>query len=594
MNNSQKPIFYRIMGSFCESNKLLMNNGKIFIFSTFSVMFLLGIIPAFSTIVMQRIINSLQLGETYFNYYILLIGIYICLDIIEAIINSCYSIYYSKFSANFDKEIRIKLLEKAAQLKLEDYEDHNIYNTINRAKSQTGGSILSFYSSFATIFKTIVKISSSIIILSKYNLILILAILIIPIAKYLYSIKVGQLQYDIQVKRTDKERKVWYIDHIIMTGQAYKELKLFNIFGYLIEMYKTLKEKFITEDMKILKRSFIVQLILQIVDSMISGIIFASIVLSGLSGLILIGDVVTYTKCVFSIKADTESIFSIISTTVKNSLFISLLYEFLNLDIQNDCENKNDIKEIKSLEFRAVSYKYKNSSDYCLKNINFKIDKNCKIGVVGKNGAGKSTLIKLLLGFYNDYKGEIFINGIELRELNHNSYYKRIGSVFQDYVKYECSLRENVAFGNLDNINNDKAIIESLNSVNLNPEIYKKDINIVLGNWFGTKQLSLGEWQRVAIARAFIKNADLYILDEPDASLDVMAEIEMLSYYKKILKNKMGFFVTHKVNQIHMLADYILVMDNGEIVQSGNHEDLLKYGGVYKELYDQQRKQSIE
>lgn len=594
MTNNEKPSFHRIINTFYESNKFLINNGKKFVFSTFFVMFIGGIIPAFSTVVMQRIINLLQIGEVDFNYYLILISIYTILDIVEAIINSWYSIFGLKFSAEFDKTIRIKLLEKASELNLEDYEDHNVYNMINRAKNQSGGSILNFYNSFAIIFKTIVKIVSSIIIFSKYSLALILVILVIPIVKYFYSIKVGQLQYKIQVDRTTEERKAWYIDYIIMTGQAYKELKLFGIFEYLINTYKMLKEKFIDEDLKILKRSFYMQLVMQIMDLVLSGLIFASIVLNGLSGIILIGDVITYTKCVFSIKDDTENIFSIISTTVRESMFISLLFEFLNLNTQSCDERKNSIDKIETIEFKNVSYKYKHSPNYCLKNINFKIEGKDKIGIIGRNGSGKTTLIKLLLGFYHSYEGEIFINGIDLKKINLISYYKKVGSVFQDYIKYECSLRENVAFGELDNLSNDEKIVELLNFVNLDPDIYKHNIDIILGNWFGTKQLSLGEWQKVAIARAFIKDADLFILDEPDASLDIMAEMEMLNYYKKILDNKVGFFVSHKVKEMHVLTDYILVIENGEIIEKGSHEELLKSGGIYKKLYDQQNEQSVE
>lgn len=171
------------------------------------------------------------------------------------------------------------------------------------------------------------------------------------------------------------------------------------------------------------------------------------------------------------------------------------------------------------------------------------------------------------------------------------SYYSKISCVFQDYIKFETTLRENVAYGDVGRVEKEDEIEEALLLSELNKSIYKKNgLDTFLGNWFGEKELSSGEWQRIAIARAFFKKSDLYILDEPDASLDVVIEEELLRKYKKKLSESMGIFITHKISHAKEVADQIVVLKNGRIIQSGTHDYLIENEGMYKKLYNLHKK----
>ena len=229
-----------------------------------------------------------------------------------------------------------------------------------------------------------------------------------------------------------------------------------------------------------------------------------------------------------------------------------------------------------------------------MKNANFFVGPGESIAFVGENGSGKTTLSKLILGLYDEYEGDIFINDINLKEINMESYQKKIGTVFQDYIKYETSIRENIAFGNMEYLYNDEEIYRVLKDVNLDNKINERDgLDTIIGHWFGGQQCSIGEWQRLAIARALIKNADVYIFDEPDAALDVLRQREIVELFKKTMYGKIGFYISHKINFVNELADTIMVIQNGIIEEIGTHDELLRKNGKYFNMYTEAMKGSV-
>lgn len=196
--------------------------------------------------------------------------------------------------------------------------------------------------------------------------------------------------------------------------------------------------------------------------------------------------------------------------------------------------------------------------------------------------------MKLLLGLYDEYEGEILINDIDLKKIDIETYQKKIGVVFQDYMRYETSIRENIAYGNLSQFDNEEEIHRLLKAVGLEHKAKDEEgIDTIVGNWFGGQQFSVGEWQRLAIARALIKKADVYIFDEPDASLDVFKQREMIRLFKEAMEHKIGIYVSHKINYVNEVADKIIVVQNGEITEMGDHEGLMERKGHYYQLYQE-------
>lgn len=264
------------------------------------------------------------------------------------------------------------------------------------------------------------------------------------------------------------------------------------------------------------------------------------------------------------------------------------------MDKEVSPEGTKQINEINSITVRNLSYKYKNSTSYVLNNINFEIKNNSIVLFVGLNGSGKTTLMKLILGFYNDYEGEILINGIDLKNIDKQSYYRLTSCIFQDFIKYEATVRENIGFGDIDNIYNDKLIIDMLKNMDLDKRRVLK-LDTVLGSWFeGAEQLSGGEWQRISLGRVFFRDAELFVLDEPDSALDVMTEYYILDKYLEMLKGKIGVCSSHRFSRMSFFSDEILVLENGSIAERGNHTELIEKKGLYYHLYQKSNNNDLE
>lgn len=556
-----------------------------YVITSVAVSLTLGALPTASIIIMQKIINSLQLGDTCFRDIIILIFLYISLDLISATISLLHTHYSTIANLRFSKKIELEMLKKATNLTLENYEDSELHNIISRARNEGLIKIWNCFTNIVSIIKQLVSLTCSITIISIYQPSLISIILVPVVFRYFVSLKFNKERFEIQRARTTRERKAWYITHLVFTGIAFKEITLFGLQKYLLQKYGNYREKSIAEDIKFSQKTNSVFWGFSLVDNIIGGVIFIYILSCGYNGNILIGNVISYTRCLFNIKSSVEAVFSIFDALAKDSLFVRQYFDFMELS-----ERPNKVKtigKINQITVSNLSFKYKNSSSYILQNISFNIKGGDKVLIVGLNGSGKTTLIKLLLGFYDEYEGDIFINGINLKEIDKISYYAQISGVFQDFIRYEASLRENVALSNVSQIENDDLISCSLALADF-LELFKKNPDAMLGSWFdGAIQLSGGQWQKIALARAFFKDASLYLLDEPNSALDVSTENFVLDTFFKKLSSKIGICSSHRFSRMCFYVNKILVFDGGMIVEQGTHEELLKSKRLYYKMYQE-------
>ena len=250
------------------------------------------------------------------------------------------------------------------------------------------------------------------------------------------------------------------------------------------------------------------------------------------------------------------------------------------------------IDEINTIEFKNVYFKYPTRKTWALENVSFSIRKGDILAIVGENGSGKTTLIKLLNGLYDDYKGNILINGIEIKTINKDSLRLSLATLFQDYNKYQFTIKDNIGFGSINRLNDDDKIRESAykggaeNFINQLPNNYNQQV----GYWFeGGTQLSGGQWQKLGLSRLFMKDADCLILDEPTASLDSFSELEIFKQLYKNSKDKINIIITHRFINANF-TNKIMVLKSGKIIEKGTHEELLKKEGFYKSMYDIQSK----
>lgn len=572
--------------------KLINKVDKKYIYIMISTIIFTSLIPPISLKVMQEIINMLQSDIRNLQKIFIMVAIYLLIDFIQIIIQMSTGYYKNKFELSFNLYIKQKILEKAARLNLNDYENSKIYDMLQRADQQGEGQLISYFDTALGVIGLLITSISYCLIILAFRGWIVPILIIIPILRFLIGNKINRKEFNIVKSRTNDERKAWYDAYVITSGINYKELKLFNLFSHFIEKYTLLTQMFIKQDIGIFKTRMKWFLVFDILEQALIGALFAYTIYCGYMVQILIGDVITYTRSMVSAKEQVQSIISTMSTLNKVSLFINQLFEFLTIKEDKNIGNVV-IDNIDSISTKHLSFRYRENDKYALYDVNLEIKRGSFIAIVGCNGSGKTTLMKILMGYYQDYEGEILINGINLKKINKECYLKKIGALFQDFTKYEGTIRENICYSNLDIFNDDNKITSAYKKFELDYLVknQEKGIDTQLGFWFECgKQISLGQWQRIALSRAFVRDADLYFLDEPNAALDPISEYSMSKLYKKVFGNKIGIVIVHKFNNFINDANKIIVLKDGQVVGQGTHESLMKTSSEYEQLYNLQSK----
>lgn len=576
--------------------RLLWGVGKLHLILITIFYIISGILPAISVLATQFLLNAIQTGMgKELNYVLYPLIIYLALNFFRYIISQLNSYLQNIFRIDLNYEMSIMILEKARTLSLSDFENSEVYDKLRRAQSEAIERPYTVFIIVLSIASQFIGLISSLAILSYWKPWVILLVVIIPIISTIYMAKMGHLQYKMEYERAQEKRKAWYLNYIMTNDIAFKEIKIYNLGNYFIKRYKELYKEFIKQDKKIIRKRTLVSFIFEILDQIIGGFILFLIVQSAYLGEILLGSTVAYIKSMSNIKGNMEGLLGSISAMYQNNLYVKQLFDFLEMPISEEIVELDSIpiKEIRTIEFKKLSFKYPNREEYALKNIDFRIEKGESISLVGENGSGKSTLVKLLSGFYNNYEGEILINGIDLRRINRESLGKRIGVIFQDFNKYELTCRENVGLGNIDLIDNDIKLEEAISKAYANEIVdnLPKGIDTQLGVWFSSGvQLSGGQWQRIALSRAFLRDADCYILDEPSSSLDPISEHEIFQRTSELTKDKISIFISHRLYNLRKISSRIFLLKEGELVEEGTHEELIELNGYYRYLYDLQNK----
>lgn len=541
-----------------------------------------GMMPAMLLLLLQQILNYIQNGNGGMEKCFEMVAIYIFLTCFNNFLIQRITLYENIFQKEFCKYTDMIFMNKVLELELKEYENKEIYNKINQAQLQNGTGILNYFRLIYQCVASFMALLSAIIIMGRYSYWIAIGIMVLPIIECIISITFRKKQYCLIVNRTERERTCWYMNFLAIQGTAFKEIRLNNLKSYILEKYEELKKISISEDVKLTRQAFTYDVLIDFFENLVFGCILIRLVYLGFIKKILIGEINTYISCIQQIQQQTETIIQQAGDGFQNTLYLKLLFEFLDLKPRRKIKEGIQINKISKVEVRHLFYRYGKNACYALKDVNLILEPGKTIGLIGRNGSGKTTLIKILLGLYTDYEGEVLINGTNLKEINLESYMGRVGCVFQDFVKYETSLHENVSYGNLKIHNNKDRIRDILHSVKLEYEQIGLNLESVLGHWFGTTQVSGGQWQKIAIARTIAKNADIYYFDEPDAALDIQSKGELVDMYVRLLEHNMGMYISHDVKGIHNICNYIVLLENGEIIEEGTHEELIK---LKKEYY---------
>lgn len=576
-----------------ETLLLLIKYKKIYLFILLFLSICSGVLPYVSLITSQNIMNYLQTMNGNFNSLLLLVIIYFTVIVTQMVIGSLYSYLLKKYNDYIFKELNILFLEKCSYLSYQDYENPRTYDILTRAEQQIGVRPISIINTFLNIISSFISFMSSLIILASWHLWSLIGFLILPILSYKYFVKINQKEFNTITNRTIKERQSWYFTYLMIKDYYIKEIKSLDLYQYFLNRYSKIKNEIYKEDIIINKRKSLFSFFYQLSNTIFSLVVVIVAMMEAFSGMILLGNFMTYistsSKVESAITSITSSLFSIY-TDLMYCQYLVTFFDLVNEREKNVKPGKKDIHDINTIELRNVSYRYPNSKNYALENISLKFEKGRKYVLVGENGSGKTTLIKILNGLYLDYEGDILVNGINLKNIDQSKYKKLISVIFQDYNNYELTARENIGLGDVSKIEDFNAVYEAATIGGSKDfiESLPNQFDQQLGNWFeGGIQLSGGQWQKIAISRALIKKAEVSFFDEPTASLDPSSEYMFFNNLTKYSNNKITVFVTHRFTNAR-IADKVFVFKNGQIVETGNHEELLNKNGLYCSLYNLQ------
>jgi len=498
----------------------------------------------------------------------------------------------------FSKAVSVRLMRHAALLDLRQFENPDFYNQLERARRQTTGSIGVMNTILGTIQSVITMLSLT-VALALYVPWLLIPLTITVLPSFIGETRFASMGYSLLYRWTPARRQLDYLRYSGASNQTAKEVKLFALSDWLVERYSALAEAYDRANAELAIRHSAVGWVLAGISALgYYGAYVWIIVLTvrgyhSPMGVFTIG-VFTFLSASFRQSRDRiQNVLMSLSQLYEQALYLSDLFTFFDIQpsivsIPGALTVPNPIR--RGFEFLDVGFRYQGRENWAVRHLSFSLEPGERLALVGENGAGKTTLVKLLARLYDPDEGVILLDGVDLREYDVVSLHRAIGVIFQDFVRYDFLLRENIGVGEISAID-DKPRVESAAQRSLASEIanrMKDGYEQMLGRRFdGGVELSGGEWQKIALARAYLRNAELLILDEPTAALDARAEYQLLKRFAELTEGKMAVLISHRFSTVRM-ADRILVLEKGQTVEFGTHQELLAQQGPYAKLFDLQ------
>jgi len=481
--------------------------------------------------------------------------------------------------------------EKSVAADLAFYEFPDYYDHLHRARAEAGYRPVALLENVGNLLQNSVTLLAMGAVLAVLGPWLAVALLISTLPAFWVVVHYSLVNYQWRHRTTADERRARYYDWLMTTPDAAAELRLFSLGQHFRQAYKTLRTKLRTERIALAKRASGAELAAATVALLITGLALAWTVWGAAHGLITLGELALIYGAFNQGQRLLRSLLEHVGQVYTNSLFIKDLFEFLALKplvADPPAERAQTVDELAGeVCFRDVSFRYPQSERRVLDDFNLKVRPGQIAAIVGPNGAGKSTLIKLLCRFYDPDCGEIELDGINVRDVPAENLRQLMTVLFQQPVHFNATVKENVEFGDLMQLPQPSEVEEAVRAAGAEEIVARlpSGFDSLLGKWFvGGVELSTGEWQRIALARAFLRRAPVIILDEPTSALDPWAEADWLQRFRSLAAGRTAIIITHRLTTA-MHADVIHVVEQGSIVESGDHYQLLRLSGRYAELW---------
>lgn len=505
----------------------------------------------------------------------------------ELIIKMSQYIEY-KYNDKVNYYVENLLLEQFAAVDLGFYDSSEYRDKLNQVWD-IKSSVTALASLFFAQVQTLLSFIVSLILFARWNAAYALVIVLCSLPIIFVEWKVNQLDINFSMQNQKNERAMRYFKYIFTNYDNSLEIKLYNIKDFLIGKYIDSWKEYYKNRKKFTAKIAALMFVSLLISTFVSQLLLYILLIGKIAKKIIsIGDAMYYMSLFHNLYNSTVSLIRIISSS--NAAFVRLnaVKEFIN---QKPMVQKNGVltlDKIQKIEFSHVYFRYPGKENYVLEDCSFTMEAGQQIGLVGENGCGKSTIVKLILRLYDVEEGEILLNGIDIMEYDIEKYRAMFSVLFQDFIKYSFTLRENVSLSDIEKSDNDERIKDALSKSEMSELVstWDKGLETPLTRSFEPdgKELSGGQWQRIALSRVFFADRDFVILDEPSASLDVFAEEKIFRQFQQLSGNRSSIIISHRLSSI-VAADKILVLKNGRILEQGKHKELLSKNGYYSELF---------
>ena len=545
-----------------------------------------------SKLIIDSIYRSLTLHQPAGSRLWWLVAAEFSLAVAASVLGRAIDYLDALLAGKYTRHVSVRVMEHAATLDLLAYEDPVFYDRLDRARVQATDRLFMIQAMGRLVQQVItaVSLSISIMVFSPW-LLLLLIVGVLP--AFVGETHFAFLGYAKNFRQTPIRRELEYLRILGGSKEAAKELKLFGLKDFLTGKFVRLSDHVYEEDISLARRKLVAGTLLSAIGTggYYSAYVFA--VWRTVAGVFSFGTLSLLANAIREASSNLQQTFSTLSTIADQALFLTDLVAFFEMrptisSKPNALPAPRPIR--RGFQFRNVSFRYPGASRLVLKNLNFHLRPGERVALIGENGEGKTTIVKLLTRLYEPLEGQVLLDGVDLREYSLEDLYREIGVIFQDFMRYEMTARENIAVGRIEQIDNlemlrhsaEKSLADDV--VDRLPRGYEQ----MLGRRFdGGLDLSGGEWQKVALARAYLRDAQVLILDEPTSALDARSEYEVFQRFAELTAGKMALFISHRFSTVRM-ADRIVVLQNGSIAEEGDHDALTRLGGRYAEMFELQ------
>jgi ATP-binding cassette, subfamily B, bacterial len=543
-------------------------------------------------LIVDAIVHSRVAGQPVSPRLWWLVAAEFSLAVLSGILARAIDYSDSLLADKYTRHVSIQVMKHAAELDLIAYEDPVFYDRLERARVQATDRLgmIQQIGRLIQLVITTITLSVTIIVYSPWLMLLLIAG-VLP--AFLGESHFAFLGYAKNFRQTPVRRQLDYLRLLGGSKEAAKELKLFGLSGFLTRRFTTLSDGIYEQNVALSRRKLIAGAFLSVIAYLGYYSAYAFVIWRTVTGVYSIGLWYLLSGAILQASNNLQQIFSTLSGIADQALFLTDLLAFF--EMQPTIRSKPNALPaprpiVHGFEFRNVSFSYPGNPRLVLDRLSFRLDTGERVALIGENGQGKTTIVKLITRLYDPTEGEILLDGIDLREYSLDDLYREIGVIFQDFMRYEMTARENIAVGRIQELN-DLDTLKIAASKSLADQVIAQlpgQYEQMLGRRFdGGVDLSGGEWQKVALARAYLRDAQLLILDEPTASLDARSEFEVFQHFAELTAGKMALFISHRFSTVRM-ADRIMVLENGRIAEQGSHQQLVALGGRYAAMFEMQ------